>query len=292
MSALKILVIGANGMVGRALTRLSQGDQITAFTREQLDISDDAAVTAAIQTVRPRAVINCAALTDVDACESDRSRAHQINAIGPLNLARACRRNGATLVTISTDYVFDGTKEGFYTQRDDPNPQSVYAMSKLEGERLAASECARTMIVRTGWIFGAGGKNFLSRVVELAIANHKIVAINDSYGTPTFADDLAMRLRQLAEIDIPGIYHVAGSVSSGRGVSFAEFTYASLKLARLDASNIKEVSMNSLKRPAPRPRSTPLKCLMSELVGLAPLRHWHDALAEFVAISNNQDHKK
>ncbi|MGH9916794.1 MAG: SDR family oxidoreductase, partial [Pyrinomonadaceae bacterium] len=184
MRSLKILVTGTNGMVGSALTRLchKMGDQITTFTHASLDISDDEAVNAAIKTVRPQAVINCAAWTDVDACESDRTRAYGANATGPRNLARACRRHGAALVTISTDYVFDGTKEGFYTQRDDPNPQSVYAVSKLEGERLALSECARTMIARTGWIFGVGGKNFLSRVVELATAGHKIKAITDCFG--------------------------------------------------------------------------------------------------------------
>ena len=135
---------------------------------------------------------------------SNPERAQNVNARGPELLALACRRLGALFITISTDYVFDGEKDGFYTQRDQPNPQSVYAVSKLEGERRAQIAWARTIVVRTGYIFGSGGTNFLSSVVERARRGERLQAINDSFGTPTYAPDLAQQLRRLAQLDLPG----------------------------------------------------------------------------------------
>jgi dTDP-4-dehydrorhamnose reductase len=258
----------------------ARGDVVRCFDRAGLDISDGPAVFEAVGRERPEAVINCAAWTDVDGCESDAARAHAANALGPGNLAAACRRTGAVLVTISTDYVFDGRKEGFYTQRDDPNPESVYASSKLAGERRAQSLCARTVVVRSGLIFGAGGKNFLSRVVELAGRGERLKAIHDSWGTPSYAPDLAARLRLLAELDLPGVYHV---VNAGAGASYRDFALAALEEAGLDPTIVDEVSMDSLKRPAPRPRNSRLRCLLSEHVGLPPLPDWRDALSRFVA---------
>src|SRR5918998_3645198 len=136
---MKILVTGAGGMVGRALVRHcgGRGDEVLALDRAALDIADERAVSETVARARPEAVVNCAAWTNVDGCEGDPARARAANALGPENLAAACRRAGAALVTISTDYVFDGRKDGFYTQRDDPNPQSVYGVAKLEGERRA-----------------------------------------------------------------------------------------------------------------------------------------------------------
>ena len=130
-----------------------------------------------LQKDRPDAVVNCAAWTDVDGCESDQERAFAANAQGPENLANASREIGAVLVTISTDYVFDGRKQGFYTQRDNPNPESVYAASKLEGERRAQLADARTIVVRTGFVFAKGGTNFLSTIIERARRGEKLKAI-------------------------------------------------------------------------------------------------------------------
>jgi dTDP-4-dehydrorhamnose reductase len=279
---MKILVTGAGGMLGRAVVAHceARGDEVAACTREALDVADAAAVAAAFERERPEAVINCAAWTDVDGCELDPMRAHNVNALGPQNLAHNSRRAGAPLVTVSTDYVFDGGKDGFYTQRDDPNPQSVYGVSKLQGERRARLAASRTMVVRTGWVFGAGGTNFLSRVVELARAGARLKAITDAWGTPTYAPDLAARLRELVGLDLPGFYHV---VNSGAGVSFKEFTLAALEEAGLSGEGVEDVSMDTLSRPAPRPRNSRLRCLLSEAVRLDPLPDWRDALARFVA---------
>lgn len=269
-------------MVGRAVVEhcTVQGDNVVVHDHRSLSITNERAVKETFEQACPEVVINCAAWTDVDGCEADPQRAQDVNAHGPELLAANCRRVGALLITISTDYVFDGTKEGFYTQRDDPNPASVYGIAKLAGERHAQSACARTIIVRTGWIFGSGGTNFLSRIVKLAEGETHLKAIGDAFGTPTYARDLAMRLRRLAELDLPGIYHV---VNGGEGTSYEGFARAALSVAGHDSTIIEGVSMNALHRPAPRPRNSRLRCLVSEAIGLTPLPFWQDALEDFVA---------
>jgi dTDP-4-dehydrorhamnose reductase len=279
---LKILITGAGGLVGRALTEhcRKQGDEVFEYDHQSLDIVDSRAVEAAVLARRPDAVINCAAWTNVDGCEDDPEKAANVNAHGPENLARASRSVDAVLITISTDYVFDGLKDDFYTQRDHPRPISVYGRVKLEGERLAQAENARTIVVRTGYIFGLGGTNFLSTVLTRARGGQTLRVIRDCWGTPTYGRDLAARLRELAIVDLPGIYHV---VNSGEGASFEVFTHEALRIANHPMNMIESVSMDSLPRPAPRPRNSRLKCLLSSAIGLPPLRPWQEGLADFVA---------
>jgi dTDP-4-dehydrorhamnose reductase len=274
-------------MLARAVVKhcAAQGDEVFAHDRRSLDITQSASARTIFERERPDAVINCAAWTDVDGCELEPERAFSVNARGPEVLADACRRAGAQLLTISTDYVFDGAKDGFYTQRDDPQPKSVYGLAKLEGERRAQAACARTVVVRSGWIFGSGGRNYLSRVVELARAGESLKAIHDAYGTPTSAIDLAARLRELAALDLPGIYHI---VNGGEGASYAEFTLAALAAAGIEAK-VESVAVASLQRPAPRPRNSRLRCLLSEALKLEPLPHWQESLKEFVAASRAGD---
>lgn len=279
---MKVMVTGAGGLVGRAVVEhcANQGDAVSALDHRALDITDELRVNAAFDRQQPDVLINCAAWTDVDGCELDPERAQRANAYGPELLALACRKIGALCITISTDYVFDGEKDGFYTQRDQPNPQSAYAISKLEGEHRAQNTWARTMVVRTGYIFGCGGANFLSTVVARARRGERLKVINDSFGTPTYAPDLAERLYRLAGLDLPGLYHV---VNSGDGASFEDFARVALESARLDDSVLTAVSMMSLDRPAPRPRNSRLRCLLSEAIGLQILPDWRDAVREFVA---------
>jgi dTDP-4-dehydrorhamnose reductase len=269
-------------MVGHSLVEHchTRGDEVLAQDRRELDIANEREVAEIFARQRPETVINCAAWTDVDGCELDPQRAFQINARGTEILATQSRLVGASLVTISTDYVFDGRKEGFYTQRDDPHPASVYGASKLEGERRAQLASARTTIVRSGWIFGPGGRNFLATVPERLRRGEHLKAISDMFGTPTYAVDLAMRLRELAEMDLPGTYHV---VNAGEGTSFEGFARAASAMSGAVPGEIEAVSMDSLDRPAPRPRNSRLHCLLSERVGLEPLRDWHAALKEFVS---------
>ena len=282
----RILITGAGGLVGKASVEhcLASGDEVVAYDHQSLDISEATRVEAVIANEKPDAVINCAAWTDVDGCESDPAKAERANAVGPENLARACRQANARFLTISTDYVFDGAKDGFYTQRDQPRPLSVYGRFKLEGERRSQAAHARTIVVRSGYIFGPNGRNFLSTVVERVKRGEKLKAIGDCWGTPTYARDLAVRLRELVELDLPGIFHV---VSAGDGATFETFTREALKLACCEPSLVETVSMNSLSRPAPRPRNSKMKCLLSEAIGLPPLPPWQEGLAHFVARMEN-----
>jgi dTDP-4-dehydrorhamnose reductase len=278
---MKALITGTAGLVGRAVVEhcTDAGDQTISLDHAKLDIADRRQIDATFDLERPDVVINCAAWTDVDGCESDPERAETVNACGPEFLALACRRLGALFITISTDYVFDGEKDGFYTQRDQPNPQSVYAVSKLEGERRAQIACAETIVVRSGYIFGSGGTNFLSSIVERARRGERLQAINDSFGTPTYAPDLARQLRRLAQLNVPGIYHV---VSAGEGVSFEAFARRAVEIAGLNTDLVQSISVNAIRRVAPRPRNSRLRCLLSPAIGLDPLPFWEDALHNFV----------
>jgi dTDP-4-dehydrorhamnose reductase len=269
-------------MVARAVREFCEagGDSVFAYDRSQLDITNATEVFQTVKQAKPDALINCAAWTDVDGCEADAARAYAVNARGPENLAIACRDVNAAFVTISTDYVFDGNKEGFYTQEDEPNPLSVYGRAKLEGEQRSQEANKASIIVRSGFIFGRGGKNFLSTIVDRARRNEPLKAITDSYGTPTYARDLAQRLRELAELKQPGIFHV---VNSGEGASYAEFAREAIKCANLGEPPIEEVLTASLKRPAPRPQNSRMRCLYSPALGLPALPDWRDALARFAS---------
>ena len=286
---MRILVTGAGGLVGTSLATHCRfvGDTVFAHTRQSLDITDADSVERAIAEAKPDAVINCAAWTDVDGCESDHGRAFLVNAHGPENLAIASRKLGAAFVTISTDYVFDGTKIGFYTQLDEPNPQSVYGVSKLEGERRAREENAQTIIARTGFVFGRGGKNFLSTIIERAGNGETLRAIADARGTPTYAPDLAARLRELALTGLPEVFHV---VNAGDGASYLDFASLALRLAGLDWTCIEPVSTSSLNRPAPRPANSCLRCLVSESIGLAPMPDWQESLKVFAVTPKPAEH--
>lgn len=278
---MKIVITGANGMLARAAAKYCDkiGDAVTAVTRPELDISVKSEVADLLAAVRPDAVLNCAAFTNVDGAETDETACYAANAEGVENLALACAAVNSVLVTVSTDYVFDGSNTGFYTQRDQPNPQGVYAKSKREGEIRAFAANPQSIIVRSGWIYGHGGTNFLSIIPRLLADGNQIKAIKDSYGTPTFANDLAKRLRELAEADLPGVYHVT---NQGDGCSYFGFAEKVCELSEFDKDLLKPTSHTELERPAPRPVSSKLACLISEKLGFPPLRPWEEALAEFV----------
>jgi dTDP-4-dehydrorhamnose reductase len=278
---MKILITGANGMVARATAGYcrSIGDEVIALPRAEFDISFRSATIAACEDIRPDAIINCAAFTDVDGSELESDKCFAANSLGPENLALAARAVDARFVTISTDYVFDGQKPGFYDQRDTPAPISVYGQAKLEGEIRARNAYARSIIVRSGWIFGHGGTNFLSIVANLLSEGKSIKAINDAFGTPTFADDLGQRLRELAELDKPCVFHVT---NAGNGSSYAGFAEKICNLMGYDRTLLETASSSSLTRPAPRPANSRLACLFSECFGLKPLPHWEQSIETFL----------
>ncbi len=278
---MKILITGANGMVAKAAAKYccSIGDETFPLTRQDLDIADKEQVFDLFRREKFEAAINCAAFTDVDGSEANPEKCHAANSFGVENLALASKAIDCAFVTISTDYVFDGAKTDFYTQRDTPNPNGVYAQSKLDGEIRARNAYSRAIVVRSGWIYGHGGTNFLSVMDKLLADGKSIKAIYDSYGTPTFADDLAKRLRELAALDLPCLFHVT---NSGVGTSYAGFAEKICELKGFDLNLLEPASAASLKRPAPRPASSKLACLFSEKFGLDPLPNWEDALAGFL----------
>jgi dTDP-4-dehydrorhamnose reductase len=279
---MKVLITGANGMVAQATAKHCQflGDEVLALTRQELDIADFEQVRGTLTFEKPDTVINCAAFTDVDGAESRAEESYNANSIGVENLALASKEIDAGFLTISTDFVFDGTNDGFYTQRDTPNPVSVYGKSKLEGEQRARNAYARSIIVRSGWIYGENGTNFLSVMHKLLADGTSIKAIYDSYGTPTFANDLASRMRELIVLDFPNIYHVT---NSGDGTSYAGFAEKVCEIKGYDKTLIEKSLSEGLKRPAPRPKSSKMKCLFSMKFGLAELQSWEHALAKFLA---------
>lgn len=279
---MKILITGANGMVARAaIAHCRQiGDEVFALTRQELNIADTEAVSKWFETHRPDAVLNCAAYTDVDGAESDPEASRLANTVGVENLAASSKSVGARFVTISTDYVFDGENRGFYTEDATPNPRGVYAITKYEGELGAGRANPESVIVRSGWIYGHGGTNFLSVMHSLLGQGKRIKAIGDAYGTPTFANDLARRLRELAGTDASGIFHVT---NSGEGTSYFEFAEKICEIGGYNTELIEQVSYDDLKRPAPRPVSSKLGSVRMDELGLDPLPYWEQALGRFLS---------
>ncbi|MCW5960140.1 MAG: dTDP-4-dehydrorhamnose reductase [Pyrinomonadaceae bacterium] len=284
---MKVLITGANGMLAKAVIAhcRSIGDDVAAFSRDQLDISEIEQIREIFRRERPQAVLNCAAFTDVDGAERNVEKCFAANSTGVENLAVGSKEIDCAFATISTDYVFGGAKSGFYTQRDTPEPlASVYSRSKLDGEFRAKKAYARSIVIRSGWIFGSAGTNFLSVMHKLLADGRSINVIGDSFGTPTFAGDLAKRMRELVELDLPTVFHV---VNSGEGTSYAGFAEAVCEIGGFDPDLLNVVKSDSLSRPAPRPKSSKLACLFTEKFGLAQLPFWKTALAEFIHSETN-----
>lgn len=274
------MITGAGGLLGRSMrTRLTDsGWRVVALRHAQLDITDEEGVRNEVESIRPDVLINCVATADVDRCEEDPAWAYAVNATGPRFLASACRKVGAEIVHVSTDYVFDGSKQGFYTQEDEPNSPSVYGKSKLAGEHAVREEAERFYIVRTSWLFGAGGKNFGSRVIEYARKGGTLKGVTDQTSIPTYAPDLAGRIQEIIELRAHALYQIT---STGPTTWF-EFARLALDLAGLKEVQIEPVTRADLNQRAPRPHNSAMRCLVSEKLGLPPLRHWKEALVEFV----------
>ncbi len=278
---MRTLITGANGMLARAATEYcrSIGDEVTAVSRQELDIADINAIRHVFADVRPEIVLNCAAYTNVDGAETNTETAFQANAVGPENLAIVCRETGAKLVTVSTDYVFGGEKREPYVDTDTPNPLGVYAASKFEGEKCVAAADPDAIIVRSGWIYGNGGTNFLSVMASLLAEGRSISVIEDNFGTPTSAKDLAQRMREVAATEVRGIIHIT---NAGNGTSNLGYAQKVCEIAGFDVSLVKGVPCAELKRPAPRPYDSRLASTDLSNFGLEPLRYWELALSEFL----------
>ncbi|HEY0170506.1 MAG TPA: dTDP-4-dehydrorhamnose reductase [Pyrinomonadaceae bacterium] len=280
---MKIIITGAGGLVGGALSRrlASSGNEVLAPLRAELDVTDAGAVERLVGAERPSLVVNCAVI-GVDECERDPAAARAVNVEAPRSLARAAADAGAAFLHFSTNYVFDGEGERFYTEADEPRPSSVYGRTKADGERAALDANALSLVVRTSWVFGAGKRSFLSTAHGEMRAGRRVRAIRDTWASVTYVEDLAARVGELLAADARGLFHV---VNEG-ACTYEEFAREAASLAGLGereaAPLVETVTEAEMRRPAPRPRYTPLRCLAAERLGLAPLRDWRAALAEYV----------
>lgn len=273
----KILVTGAGGMLGHDLTRQESFD-VVGLSHAELDILDGRAVRSVIHRHEPNFVINCAAFTNVDACE-DNEVAFRVNAIGPGMLAEACKEVGAWTVQISTDYVFDGNSREPYTEADTPNPINAYGRAKFAGElAVEKGNPERFLIVRSAWLFGPRRKCFPATILQLAKEGKPIRVVADQVGSPTYTPELAGAILNLLGFEPPkGIYHL---VNGGQATWF-EFAEETLKAAGIEA-DVKPISTDEWQSPASRPSYSVLACEKVEAAGLAQLRDWHDAVREYV----------
>ncbi len=273
----RYLLVGARGLLGRELLDLLEGREVSAPTRAELDVADATAVADAV--AGHDVVINAAGYTDVDRAEADEHSARLANAIGPGHLASACARSGARFVHVSTDYVFDGTAEQPYAEDAPTRPLSAYGRTKVEGEHLVSAGNPDAPILRTAWLYGEYKPGFASAMLRLDGEGEEVRVVDDQVGQPTWARDVAGRIVEVADRNIPGgIYH---ATNTGHATRF-EFARELFRLAGLDPERIRPASSADFPRPAPRPAYSVLGQDAWQRAGLAPLRTWRDALADAV----------
>jgi dTDP-4-dehydrorhamnose reductase len=275
---MRILLTGANGQLGTEIQPLLEPHEVVAIDLPELDITDRALVLGAMHEIRPDVVINCAAMTAVDDCESNVDLAYSVNALAVRHLAEGCRQTGAHLASVSTDYVFDGTKVGAYNEWDDPCPVSVYGRSKLAGEVEAGPGAT---IVRTAWVCGEYGQNMVKTILRLLGEHETLTFVDDQVGHPTFTSDLAPVLRDLALSKRPGLFHVTNQGA----VSWFEFAREVAKASGAEPARINPCSTEELgmEYPAPRPANSVLDNMALRLSGLPETRDFREPLAELVA---------
>jgi dTDP-4-dehydrorhamnose reductase len=277
----KVLVTGAGGQLGHDVAAVcsAAGDDVTAATHASLDVGDRDQVYQAILGLRPDVVVHAGAWTAVDACEGDPDRAYRVNALGTRWIADAARQADAYVCYVSTDYVFDGTKDGPYVEWDATNPQSIYGRSKLGGETAIAAHAPGASVVRTSWVCGEHGNNMVKTVLSLA-DRPSLAFVDDQRGCPSFTADLAEGIRRLAVSRIPGTFHMTNQGA----VSWYEFVRDILEVAGHDPEKVKPISTADLDppRPAPRPANSVLDNAALRLAGQPLLPPYRESLERLV----------
>ncbi|AMC37183.1 dTDP-4-dehydrorhamnose reductase [Janthinobacterium sp. B9-8] len=296
---LRILVTGKNGQLGFELQRsLAVLGSVIAVDRENCDLSDPDAIRALVARIQPHVIVNPAAHTAVDKAESEPELAHAINTIAPQVFAEEAAKIGALLVHYSTDYVFDGTKDGWYSETDTPNPQSVYGKTKLAGELAIAAANPRHLIFRTSWVFGAHGGNFLKTILRLAGERDELKIIADQHGAPTaaslLADMTAHAIRQVLQIesvtdsqltDLYGTYHlVAAGSTTWHGYAESVVELAKAAGVPIKAAQILAIPASSYPLPAPRPANSQLSTQKLQAAFGLCLPDWHDGVAQVMTL--------
>ncbi len=283
---MRILITGARGMLGSDLSRIIGSKakhqvvatDITESSESfQLDITHEEKVHDFIGRAAPEVVINTAGYTDVDGCEKNIELAFSVNAEGVKNLALACQKSGAFLVHLSTDYVFDGSKGTPYCEDDLPNPLGIYGRSKLQGEIYLRQILSHYLLIRTQWLYGKKGKNFVETIINQAQDKKELRVVNDQWGSPTFTRDLSQAIRELIERGAGGTYHI---VNEGY-CNWFDFAQKILELSGNQAT-LTSIRSNELNRPAPRPSFSVLGTeKLKKDEGIA-LPAWQDALKEYL----------
>ena len=271
----KILVTGANGMLGQDLCPIleDEGYEVIETDIKNLDITNSDMVKKVLSGQKPDVVVHCAAYTNVDKAEEDYDTAHKINAVGTENLAKACAQNDITLVYISTDYVFQGNGAKPYKPTDETSPLNNYGLTKYEGEQAVQKYCKKFYICRTAWLYGIHGKNFVETMITLADVKPELKVVDDQTGCPTWTVDLSNAIVKILEEGMPyGIYHTCG----GGSTSWYGFAKEIFKLANLDV-NLLPCTTEEFPRPAKRPKYS-----VMDNGGLC--RPWQKALADYMAL--------
>lgn len=275
---MRVVITGAAGQLGHDLQKAFADDEVLAIDVAEVDITDEAAVVAAFTDFGPQLVVHGAAYTAVDKAETDEDTAWRVNAIGSWWVARACKLVGAAMVYVSTDYVFDGTLGRAYTEFDQTSPQGVYARTKEAGEQLVRETLPEHYVVRTSWVQGEHGSNFVKTMLRLGAERDALTVVDDQTGSPTFTADLAPALRRLAVTGRYGTYHLTNSDTC----TWFEFARAIFDEAGLDV-RVEPTDTASYGAPAPRPSYSVLDNRKARLTGVGPLRPWREGLHDLVA---------
>lgn len=269
-----VLILGANGMLGRALVRVFGGNEVTAWDRSELDITDEQAVSSHLPMVSPDVVINAAASTDVERAEEEPDEADEVNGHAVGNLAVTCAEANIPLLHISTDFVFDGQTTDGYRESDEPrNPVNAYGRSKLLGETLLRENAPGAWLVRTAWLFGPGGKHFVDKILAAAETRAVLQVVADQRGNPTYAPDLASAIKTLLEDQPPyGVYHLVNSEPT----TWADFA---AEILQVSGSRAQVQPIPAVASPSPVRRP---QCSVLLNTKRPALRSWRAALAEYL----------
>ncbi len=277
---MRVLIIGANGMLGKDLVRaLSDASlDFQGLGKQDLDITDAYATENKLLEINPTIVILSAAYTLVDNCEDQKELANSINGDGAKNVALACKKINAKLLYVSTDYVFDGSKDSPYIEEDSTNPINVYGQSKLLGEKNVQETLENHLIIRTSWLFGLGGKNFVESILKRGEKGEDLKVVSDQVGAPTFTGDLAKSIVRLIQNGTKGTINVSNSGEC----SWQEFAAAIYSEIGVDKNKIASISTAEYGAKAPRPKNSRLSSVRFESVAGYKLRHWKEALKDYL----------
>ena len=299
----RILITGTEGQLGSELAETLAGEyEVIAVDKKDFDISESRAVNNFITPSRPNAVIHSAAFTDVDRCEKEKTEAFKVNAIGTRNLAIAAKKVDAKFFYISTDYVFDGEKDGEYYEYESTNPKTIYGMSKLLGENFVKEQLNKFFIIRVAWLYGKNGRNFVKKMFDLAKKKKEIQVVDDQFGSPTWTLNVIGQIKKLIPTDFYGTYHCTSQGSC----SWLEFAVEIFKEIGYEVKdkNIKSltfnlktkslisgtqktlrlrgITSNKFKTPARRPKNSVLENYMLKVQNLDIMPHWKESLASFM----------